>query len=319
MPMESASVAWCDKPYFPISQVYKQRFGEKVFKIPVALAGRCPNMKDGSGLKTCIFCDEWGSFAYPENQQQSLKTQIRDHQVVVKKRYKANKFFVYFQAYTTTYTQAQAVKEAFYTALEFPEVVGVVIGTRPDCLSPVLLETFNEMAEKTFMAVELGVQSFDDKQLKWMRRGHDAQKSIEAIERVRSLCPKVDLGIHLIFGWPGETEQDLIHTARLCNDLGLDNVKLHNLHVLKNTDLETLYHQGEFEPLNLEDYSKRVATFLAHLSPQIAVHRLTATASRWDELVSPDWTRHKMRSFQYVLEHMRKHQIHQGMNFDQTL
>ncbi len=310
--MEVARNNLDEKPFYPISQFYKEKFGEKVFKIPVAIAGRCPNMKDGSGLKTCIFCDEWGSFAYPENQEKSLRSQIELHRKRVKDRYNTNKFFVYFQAYTTTYTQVQRIREAFSIALEYEGVVGIVIGTRPDCLSPALLETFNEVAKKSFMAVELGVQSFDEKQLEWMRRGHTAEQSIKAVKRLRENCPDVNLGIHLMFGWPGETYDDIRETALLCNDLGLHNVKLHNLHVLKNTDLAKLFEAGEFKPFDLELYSDYVSHFLSYLSPEIAVHRLVATASRWDELVSPKWTRNKMQNYQYVVEYMRKRNITQG-------
>ena len=310
--MELASENRDQKPFYPVSDFYKQKFGEKVFKIPVALAGKCPNMKDGSGLKTCIFCDEWGSFAYPQNQKEDLRTQIESHRETIRERYNTKKFFVYFQAYTTTYTQIQRVREAFETALEYDDVVGIVIGTRPDCLSPALLETFHEMSQKTFMAVELGVQSFDNKQLDFMRRGHTAEQSIKGIKRVKENCPDVNLGIHLMFGWPDETLEDIQKTAEICNELEIHNVKLHNLHVLKNTDLEKLFNDEAFVPVELEEYSQMVSHFLAHLSPDIAVHRLVATASRWDELVSPQWTRHKMTNYQYVIDHMNKHNVTQG-------
>lgn len=300
------------KPFFPVSEFYKAKFGEKVFKIPVSIAGKCPNMKDGSGLKTCIFCDEWGSFAYPQNRERTLQEQIEIHRDKVGKRYNTNKFFVYFQAYTTTYTQVQKVRQSFAAALEFDDVVGIVIGTRPDCLSPALIDTFNAMVEKTFMAVELGVQSFDNKQLGWMRRGHTAEQSEKAILRIKENCPNVNLGIHLMFGWPGETDEDIIKCAQKCNELGVDNVKLHNLHVLKNTDLANLFYDGQFKPVELEEYAGMVALFLSHLSPKIAVHRLVATASRWDELVGPAWTRNKMKNFQYVIDYMRDHKITQG-------
>ncbi len=316
--MELSSSNYEEKPFYPVSEFYKQKFGEKVYKIPVALAGRCPNMKDGSGLKTCIFCDEWGSFAYPENQEKDLKQQIELHKKRVGERYNTKKFFVYFQAYTTSYTQLQRVKKAFEVALTFEGVVGIVIGTRPDCLSPALLETFNEMAEKTFMAVELGVQSFDNRQLEWMRRGHTAEQSKKAIERIKTNCPKVNLGVHLMFGWPGETRQDLIEAAQTCNALDIHNVKLHNLHILKNTDLEKLYNQGSFVPVELDEYSSMVATYLSHLSPEIAVHRLVATASRWDELVAPAWTRNKMQNYQFVLEYLRKQGVTQGCRYATT-
>ncbi len=305
-----------NRVFYPISRFYKRKFGEKVFKIPVALSGKCPNLKDGSGLKTCIFCDEWGSFAYPENQNLNLADQIQTHQKKVSERYKTNKFFVYFQAYTTTYTQVQKVKESFDKALEFDGVVGIILGTRPDCLSPALLEILNQTAQKTFMGVELGIQSFDDQQLIWMRRGHSSDQSIKAIKRIKENCPEVDLGIHLIFGWPHEREEDVVHAAKICNELKVNNVKLHNLHVLKNTPLEELYLKGEFKPIELKPYAERVTLFLSHLSPDIAVHRLVATASRWDELVAPQWTRHKMRSYQYMIDHLNTADTRQGQFYE---
>ncbi|MEM7645521.1 MAG: TIGR01212 family radical SAM protein [Pseudomonadota bacterium] len=314
--MQGSSTDFSDKPYYAVSDFYKKKFGAKVFKIPVALSGKCPNMKDGSGLKTCIFCDEWGSFAYPENQERDLREQIELHRKRVAERYNSKHFFVYFQAYTTTYTQVQRVRAAFQTALEFEGVVGIVIGTRPDCLSPALLETFNDMSKKTFMAVELGVQSFDNKQLEWMRRGHTAEQSEKAILRIQKECPDVNLGIHLMFGWPGETLEDMRLTAKRCNELEVHNVKLHNLHVLKKTDLAKEFQSGHFKPIELEEYAEYVSEFLVHLSPEIAVHRLVATASRWDELVSPQWTRNKMQNYQYMVEHLQKKNLYQGQKYE---
>ena len=302
--------------FYPISDFYKARFGQKVFKIPVALASRCPHFTGSGNKKPCIFCDEWGSFAYPENQQKDLKSQIELHKQQIAVRYNSKKFFVYFQAYTTTYTQVRRVREAFSLALDCQDVVGLIIGTRPDCLSPALFDTFNEVSKKSFMAVELGVQSFDDKQLQWMRRGHGAEQSIAAIEKIKKHCPQVNLGIHLIFGWPGETKEDLIQAARLCNQMKIHNVKLHNLHVLKNTVLAEIYEKGEFVPLDLEEYARCVAVFLSHLSPEIAVHRLVATASRWDELISPQWTRNKMKNYQYMVDYFRNNKVFQGQYYE---
>lgn len=312
--MELASQSSEKRLFYPVSDFYKEKFGEKVFKIPVAIAGKCPNLKDGSGLKTCIFCDEWGSFAYPENQEKSLRQQIEIHRDRVAKRYRTKKFFVYFQAYTTTYTQVQRVREAFNIALEYDGVVGIVIGTRPDCLSPALLDTFNEISQKSFMAVELGVQSFDNHQLEWMRRGHTAEQSEKAILRIQEQCPDVNLGLHLMFGWPGETLEDVTRTAKICNRLKVDNVKLHNLHVLKNTVLADLYSEGQFTPIEIEEYAQFVGTFLANLSPSVAIHRLVATASRWDELIGPMWTRNKMQNYQYMVEYLKNNKIYQGCN-----
>ncbi len=303
-----------DKPYFPISQFYHQTFGTKVIKIPVSIAEDCPNRAGLKGMKTCIFCDEWGSFAYPESMKETLHEQIIKHREKIAKRFNATKFLVYFQAYTTTFTQLGKLKDGFETALSFPDVAGLVVGTRPDCLSTAILRTWKEYKERTFVAVELGVQSFDDDQLIWMRRGHTASQSISAIEKIHRETG-VDLGIHLMFGWPTENDKQIIETARLCNDLPISNVKLHNLHVLKNTPLEELYHKGEFTPIDLETYCHRVGLFLEHLSPRIAIHRLAALSNRWEELVAPAWTRHKMKSFQHIMDYINARGIRQGNKF----
>jgi uncharacterized protein len=304
---------WGGKPYFPISQVYKERFGSKVIKIPVSISGDCPNRAGIRGMKTCIFCDVHGSFAYPESQGDEIRKQIESHREKVAKRFNASKFLVYFQAYTTTFTQLGRLKEGFEASLEYPDVVGLVVGTRPDTLSDAVLRTWKEYNERTFVGIELGVQSFDDDQLIWMRRGHTASQSIKGIEKVAATG--VDVGIHLIFGWPTENDKQIIETAKLCNDLPITNVKLHNLHVLKQTALEPLYHDGSFTPVDLDTYSQRVALFLDHLSPRIAVHRLAALSSRWDELIAPDWTRHKMTTFQGVIDRVNKNGSYQGRLF----
>jgi len=303
---------WDGKPYFPISQVYKKRFGGKVVKVPVSIAEDCPNRRGLKGMKTCIFCDQWGSFAYPESRENDLKAQIEDHRARVGKRFGASKFLVYFQAYTTTFTQLERLKKGFELALSYDDVVGIVVGTRPDCLSAAVIDYWRQTAEKTYLAVEFGVQSFSDEQLLWMRRGHTRLQSIKGIERVAREAPQVDLGIHLIFGWPTETDQQIVETAKICNDLPISNVKLHNLHVLAKTPLEEMYKNGEFKPIDLELYTHRVGLFLEHLSPRIAVHRLAALSSRFEELIAPEWTRHKMKTFQTILDQLRSQGVVQG-------
>ncbi len=302
---------WDDKPFFPVSVSYKKRFGSKVFKIPVSIAEDCPNRRGINGMQTCIFCDEWGSFAYPENAELALREQITLHRTKVANRFNAEKFLVYFQAYTSTFTKLAELKLGFDIALDTQGVVGLIVGTRPDCISEAVLRTWQEYSEKTFMAVEFGIQSFDDEQLIWMRRGHTAAQSIKAIERVAKMSA-IDIGIHLIFGFTGETDKQIIETAKLCNSLPISNVKLHNLHVLKNTPLENLYDEKKFVPIEKFEYAHRVGVFLDHLSPNIAVHRLVALASRWDELVAPPWTRDKMRSYQEVLDYLREKAHCQG-------
>jgi radical SAM protein (TIGR01212 family) len=301
-------------PYHPISEQYRKLFGEKVYKIPISLAQTCPNRDGLKGMKTCVFCDEWGSAAYPEVREMGLREQFETNKRWITSRVNVAKFLVYLQAYTNTYAKIGQVESLLREASEIPDVVGVVLGTRPDCVSASVFDLCDRFDGRFRVLVELGVQSFSDAQLRWMERGHSVEKSLWAIRKFREKCPRVNLGIHLIFGLPGETLDDVVSAAEHCNELPIDNVKLHNLHVLKGTPLEAMYRRGEFVPLEREAYAERVAVFLDHLSPDIAVHRLTALSRRHEELIAPAWTAKKMESYQFVLDYMRARGSRQGRN-----
>ena len=305
---------WQGLPYYPISLFYKELFGGKVYKIPVSTAQTCPNREGLKGMKTCNFCDVWGSAAYPEVREKELREQILRNRLKVSERTHAENFLVYFQAYTNTFSKTSQLREQFDVAAQFDFVKGFVVGTRPDCISDAVIDLWNDYRKKYFVSVELGVQTFNDEQLIWMRRGHDSQQSLNAIEKIKSRSD-VDLGIHLMFGLPGETDQQLIETAKLINSLPIDNVKLHNLHVLKNTPLADDYAAGNFMPLERKEYADRVTLFLQHLHPKVAVHRLAALATRNDELVAPDWVARKMEAYQNLIDHMRDKGAYQGQYF----
>jgi radical SAM protein (TIGR01212 family) len=301
-----------DLPYNPISRFYRERFQAKVYKISVAVAETCPNREGLRGMQTCNFCDQWGSAAYASNLQKPLAQQIEEvrHTLITKRG--AEKFLVYFQAYTTTFSRASRLREQLWQAATTSGVVGVVIGTRPDCVSDGFLETCNELAQKTFVAVEMGVQSFDDSVLRWMRRGHSGEDSILALKRIAKSCPEINLSAHLIFGSPGETDEHAIAAARQINSLGLHSVKLHHMHVLKDTPLADEYARGSFAPLERDAYFQRCCLFLQHLRAEISVHRLAAFSPRWDELIAPAWTSYKMKTYQDMLNFMRERGAYQG-------
>lgn len=302
---------WTGLPYHSISEHYKRIFGEKVYKLPVTVVDDCPNRMGLKGMKTCSFCDVWGSAARTDSFEMDLRTQIEKYQKDIGQKYNSRQFLVYFQAYTNTFTKVPQLRSNFDTALSFPFVKGFVLGTRPDCLSKSVLDLWQEYYEKSFVGVELGVQSFFDQHLDFMRRGHSAQDSLKAIQKITE-STAVDLGIHLIFGSPGETDQQIIETARICNDLPITNIKLHNLHVLKNTELERLYHDNQFQPIERRQYTDKVMLFLSHLHPRFAIHRLAAFASRWEELIAPSWTSDKMGTHQYIIDELRHNKIYQG-------
>ncbi len=304
---------WSGLPYHSISEHFKRIFNEKVYKIPVSVVDDCPNRMGLRGMKTCSFCDVWGSAARSESFELTLPAQIEKYHALIAKKYNAKKFLVYFQAYTNTFTKIPALRAHFDLALTYPFVAGFVLGTRPDCISESVLQLWQEYCEKTFVSVELGVQSFFNPHLAFMRRGHTVEDSLKAIDKIASRTT-VDLGLHLIFGSPNETEAEVIESAKICNDLPITNIKLHNMHVLKNTALEQWYHEGLYIPITQEDYTRKVELFLSHLHPRIAIHRLAAYASRWEELVAPQWTADKMKPHQEIIDHLRLKKSYQGCN-----
>ncbi len=304
-------IKWKGNPYFPISERYNQIFGEKVYKIPVTTVDDCPNRRGLKGMQTCIFCDVWGSAARAESITMNLKDQIIKYRAHIKNRFGAKKFLIYFQAYTNSFEKIETLRQQFETCLEFEDVLGFVVGTRPDCISPKLFKLWQEFHEKKYVSVEIGAQSFNDKHLEFMKRGHNSNSTISAIHRIHENT-SVDLGLHLMFGWPGETASEVIEAAHICNDLPISNVKLHNLHVLSDTPLANLYMENKFTPIELQAYANLVVQFVENLKPDIAVHRLAALASRHDELIAPEWTKHKMRTFQVIVDEFKKTNSFQG-------
>ena len=304
---------WNGVPYFPISFFYKRFFGERVHKISVGIASTCPNRRkhDGTG---CVFCDQWGSAANPLTVNLPLSDQIHQQREYLIKRFKVNKFLVYFQAFTSTFIRLPTFDRQMETALGEKGIVGIAIGTRPDALPNEIFARLKSFHETHFVSIELGVQSFFNKHLLFLNRGHTVEQSVDAIEQLHQKSG-VNIAIHLIFGLPEESDREIIETARIINNLPVDAVKLHNLHVLANTPLETLYATNQFEPIDLNSYTQKVILFLENLSPAIAVHRLAASVSRSDQLIAPEWMRERSKPSQYIIQELRNKKTYQGKLF----
>lgn len=302
---------WDGQPYYPISRFYKNRFGHKVYKITVSAAQSCPNRDKNEGVG-CVFCDELGSAGSHLVKHQPLDRQIIINRERLRQRFRVNQFLVYFQPFTNTFRKLQKLQNDIHLALSQDDVIGIVFGTRPDCLPDEIFPYLKEVNNNHYVSVELGVQSFKDARLQFLNRGHSADDSIKAIQNLAQKSG-INVGIHLIFGLPEETREEVIEAAKLVNSLPVDNVKLHNLHVLAKTPLHQLYDKQQFTPLDLEEYSERVLLFLSHLSPKIAVQRLAAVAPRWDELVAPEWNRHRLKPTQFIIKQMQQRSLHQGI------
>ena len=209
------------KRYRPLSQHYRERFGTKVFKVSVSVAETCPNREGLGGMRVCVFCDEWGSAAYHQHRNLPLREQIRVNREAIRRRYRAEHFLVYFQAYTNTFGRIRTLQQLHEEALAEEDVVGVVVGTRPDCLPRAVLRTMEAFARERYLSVELGVQTLDDAQLKFLSRGHDRACSLAAIRKLKALSA-VNVCVHLMFGLPGETDGQLRETAALLSELKVD-------------------------------------------------------------------------------------------------
>ena len=297
--------------YYPVSAYYKRRFGCRVYKVSVSVAETCPNRAGINGAGVCVFCDEWGSAAYHRTAHLGLSEQFQKNSEQIRTHYKPDQFLVYFQAYTNTFARIGQLESQFEEALAQRDVIGLVVGTRPDCLPGGMMALLSRIAKRSYLSVELGLQTLDEEQLRFLSRGHDVACSLAALEKL-SAYPDIDVCVHLMFGLPGETDEQLRATAHHLSIRGVHGVKLHNLHVLRDTPLADMYTRGEFSPVTQEDYARKVGVFLENLSPNVVVHRLNAVANRWDDIVAPDWARSKMGTTQMIRDYLKKIDTWQG-------
>ncbi|HUP56216.1 MAG TPA: TIGR01212 family radical SAM protein [Bdellovibrionota bacterium] len=281
------------EPFYSYSSYLQSVFGERAYKVVVAAGLTCPTRDGSLGKKGCAFCDVRGSSSYfgKLGRSRKVQEQIEARMPGVRDRYGVSTFLAYFQSYTNTYADVDYLREIYRAALSAPGIRGLCVGTRPDCLPDPVLDLLEELAREHYVSLELGVQSFHDETLLWLERGHDRACSLEALVRLRERAPSVHVCAHLIFGSPTEPAGTPAEAARLLNASGVKGAKLHQLMVLKGTELERRYLESPFPTLSVEEYSVRVGEFLDHLDPSIYVERLSAKASHRDEIVAPEWSR----------------------------
>jgi hypothetical protein len=231
-----------------------------------------------------------------------VAAQIEAGKEVMSRKYKAKRFLAYFQAYSNTYAPTETLQRLYDEALAVDDVVGLIIGTRPDCLPPETIALLGEYAQKTYFWLELGLQSPQDKTLDFLGRGHDFSAFAEAVRACR--MEGIRVCAHVILGLPGETRDEMLETAKVLNDLGVEGVKIHLLHVMKETPLAEMYARGEVRMLDRDDYVGLVCDFLERLRPEISIQRLTGDGGR-DHLIAPLWSLQKfevLNAIDYELE-----------------
>jgi radical SAM protein (TIGR01212 family) len=304
-----------NKPYQLFSEHLKKRFGVRVHKISVDAGFGCPNRDSGRSHSGCLFCDPNGSGAVGIESRATVAEQINLGKEVMTRKYKAGKFVAYFQPFSNTYAPVDRLRTLYDEALRVDDVVGLAVGTRPDCVPPEVLDLLADYHRHTYFWLELGLQSSHDRTLEWLKRGHDYATFLSAYQQARARGLRVC--VHVILGLPGESHAEMLQTATQLAELQVNGVKLHLLHVLKSTPLGQLYDEGKVEMLAMDKYVNLVVDFLERLHPETLVHRLTGDGPR-DQLLAPLWSLNKWEVLNAINAEFTRRGTRQGSRFKAT-
>lgn len=301
--------------YRQYSDHLREKFGEKVYKLPVNLPGTCPNRDGTVGHGGCIFCDEEGAGFECLPNTLSVKEQIDKNKSFFKRRFNAHKFIVYFQAFTNTYLSLEAFKANMLAACEDEDVVGISISTRPDCINDAYLDFLLELkrARGIDINIELGLQTVNYHTLATINRGHTLAEFLDAALRIK--MRDFDLCAHIILNLPWDNREDVIENAKILSALKVDYVKLHSLYIVEETALGKMYQRGEFSIIPLEEYVERVILFLEYLSPDTVVQRLVGKGPQGQQLFC-NWNTSWWKIKHQIEGLLEERDTFQGRSFD---
>ena len=300
------------KRYFDLNTYFRKRFGHRVHKLTVDAGMTCPNRDGTISSAGCIYCNERGSGTGAFARGLSVREQLEQSKIPVARRFKARKFIAYFQSYTNTYAPVDTLARLYEEALSVEDVVGLSIGTRPDCVNDDVLDLLSRYARNHLVWVEYGLQTACDQTLRNINRGHDVACFTDALARSRQRG--LPVCAHVILGLPGETRRDMLATARFLADRAIDGVKLHLLYVIRGTPLETMYHQGHYHCLEQREYVRLVCDFIERLPPQTVIQRLTGDPHP-EELVAPAWALEKRATLDLIQQLLERRNSHQGSQY----
>ena len=295
--------------YRSLSSWLKELFSEPVRKISLDAGLGCPNRDGTIGHGGCIYCNARGSGTDAHNRGLSVQEQIDRGIEFLSRRYKVNKFIAYFQSFTNTYADPELLQRIYNSALLRKEVVGLAIGTRPDCVQESVLELLADLSRERLVWLELGLQSSHEKTLKLIRRGHGPEVFFETADR--ALKAGLIVVAHTILGLPGETVNDMLVTARRVADSQIQGIKIHPLYVVAGTPLEDIFRKGLFTPMTMEEAVDAILAVLEVLPKQMVIHRLTSDPHP-DELVAPVWMLDRTRVRAYLNSEMERRNVFQG-------
>lgn len=299
-----------NKRYYQFSEYLKNKFGKKVYKITLDAGFSCPNRDGSISSGGCIFCDDGGSFSRAHSSQLSVEEQVLEGIETLSTRFKAQKFMSYFQAYSNTYKPVEELKQIYDSSLCHKDVVGLSIGTRPDCVDESKLDLIAAYADKYETWLEYGLQSMHDKTLKFINRGHDFETFLKSYKMTKERGIKVC--VHVILGLPNETKEDMLQTIKTLAELGVDGVKFHCLCVFPNTKLYDMYENGEITLLEEDEYIEIACGCLELLPETTTIHRLGGNGLQAIK-VAPNWLNKKFEILNKIDEVLESRNSYQGI------
>lgn len=300
---------WGDKPYYSLDYYIKETFHEKLYKISIDGGMTCPNRDGTLHTRGCIFCSAGGSGDFASDRRLSVKEQLKQGKQLVSKKFNGSSYIAYFQAYTNTYAPISYLDKIFMEAISDEEVKVLSIATRPDCLSPEILELLSRVNQIKPVWVELGLQTIHEETAKFIRRGY----SLDVFEKAVYDLVKIGVSIivHTILYLPNETEDMMLETISYLNNLPINGIKLQLLHIIKGTDLADIYEETPFHLPTMDEYFALLGKMLSNLRPDVVVHRLTGDGPK-SILLAPLWTGNKRLVLNTMHQYFKDADIWQG-------
>ena len=299
-----------NKRYYTLDYYYKHKFGCKVFKVSLDAGFTCPNKDGRVGTWGCIYCSKSGSAEYAGDRKDDLVTQFNKVKEMMLNKWSNAKYIGYFQANTNTYAPVSVLKEKYETILALPDVVGLSIATRCDAISEECLDYLTELNKKTFLTVELGLQTIHEDTSTLINRCHTLECFEDMVNKLRSR--NINVVVHIINGLPYETHDMMIDTVKYLSNLDIQGIKIHALSILKGTELEKLYNKTHFKVMGRTEYINTVCDQLEYLREDIVVHRITGDP-KVDDLVEPDWLIKKVTIINDIDKEMKRRDSYQGI------
>ena len=298
-----------NKRYHTLNYYLKNKFNTKVFKVSLNGGFTCPNLDGTKGYGGCIYCSKSGSGDFGGNPNKELTTQFKEIKEVESKKWPNSKYIAYFQARTNTYAPLEVLKAKYEEVLKINDVIGLFIATRCDAITDETLDYLEELNKRTFLTIELGLQTTNEKTSKLINRCHTLKEFEDMVKRLRKR--NINVVVHIINGLPYETETDMLNTVRYLNKLDIQGIKIHMLCIIKDTPLETLYQKEKFHILTKEEYIDIVIKQLELLREDIVIHRITSDPDK-NSLIEPTWLLKKFCLLNDIDKEMVKRDTYQG-------